>query len=51
MRQAFTKEEAGQILEAAGGDELEALWTLALTAGLRQGELLVYCQTNRRRLC
>ena len=38
--QAFSAEEARQVLAAAAGDELEALWWLALTAGLRQGELV-----------
>jgi len=37
---ALTAEQARQVLEAARGDDLEALWILALTAGLRQGELL-----------
>lgn len=37
---AFSPEEARQVLAAAAGDDLEALWVLALTAGLRQGELL-----------
>lgn len=38
--QALTAEEARQVLAAAKGDPFEALWWLALTAGLRQGELL-----------
>ena len=38
--QAFSADEARQVLAAARGDDLEALWWLALTAGLRQGELL-----------
>jgi len=38
--QAFGSEEARLVLDAAKGDDLEALWWLALTAGLRQGELL-----------
>jgi integrase len=37
---ALSPEQARQVLEAARGDELEALWTVALTTGLRQGELL-----------
>lgn len=32
--------ESRQLLDAVRGDELEALYVLALTAGLRQGELL-----------
>jgi integrase len=38
--QALSPQEARQVLEAARDEELEALWVLALTAGLRQGELL-----------
>ena len=38
--QAFTGEQAQQFLEAAQGDPLEALYVLALTTGMRQGELL-----------
>lgn len=37
---ALTPEQARQVLAAAAGDQLEALWQLAITAGLRQGELL-----------
>jgi integrase len=37
---ALSPEQARQVLEAARGDDLEALWTVALTTGLRQGELL-----------
>lgn len=37
---ALNTEQARQVLEAAHGDDLEALWTVALTTGLRQGELL-----------
>jgi integrase len=37
---ALNPEQARQVLEAAKGDDLEALWTVALTTGLRQGELL-----------
>lgn len=33
-------EQARKILKAAGGDRLEALYVLAVTAGLRIGELL-----------
>ena len=36
----LTVEEAGRFLEAARTDRLEALWTVALTCGLRQGETL-----------
>jgi integrase len=38
--QALTGEQALQFLEAAAGDPLEALYVLALTTGMRQGELL-----------
>jgi integrase len=38
--QALTEEQALQFLEAAQGDSLEALYVLALTTGMRQGELL-----------
>jgi integrase len=38
--QALTGEQAQQFLEAAAGDPLEALYVLALTTGMRQGELL-----------
>jgi integrase len=37
---ALTAEQARKVLDAARGDDFEALWVLALTAGLRQGELL-----------
>jgi len=38
---ALSPEEARSVLEAAReDDDLEALWTVALTTGLRQGELL-----------
>lgn len=37
---ALSPEQARQVLDAARGDDLFALWTLALTTGLRQGELL-----------
>jgi integrase len=36
----LTAEEVGRLLEAAHGDRLEALYVLAVHAGLRQGELL-----------
>lgn len=36
----FTKEEAGQFLEAARGERLEALYTTVLALGLRRGEAL-----------
>ena len=36
----LTFEQAQQFLEAARGDPLEALYALALTTGMRQGELL-----------
>jgi integrase len=36
----LTAEEAGRLLDAAKGDRLEALYVLALTTGLRRGELL-----------
>lgn len=36
----FTKAEARAFLEAVRGDRLEALYTVALTMGLRQGEAL-----------
>ncbi len=38
--QALSSEQAQQFLEAAHGDPLEALYVLALTTGMRQGELL-----------
>lgn len=37
---ALTPEQARLVLAAAASDQLEALWHLAITAGLRQGELL-----------
>jgi integrase len=37
---ALNPEQARAVLVAAHGDDLEALWTVALTTGLRQGELL-----------
>lgn len=36
----FTREEAAQLLTAARGDRLEALYSVALALGLRQGEAL-----------
>ena len=36
----LNQEEARRLLEAASGDRLEALYVLAITTGLRQGELL-----------
>ena len=38
--QPLSKEEARQLLEATRGDCLEALYVLALTTGMREGELL-----------
>ncbi len=37
---ALTADQARTLLDAAAGDELEALYVLALTTGMRQGELL-----------
>lgn len=37
---ALSPEQARTVLDAARDDDLEALWTVALTTGLRQGELL-----------
>lgn len=37
---SLTADEAARLLEAIEGDELEALYVLALTTGMRQGELL-----------
>jgi integrase len=36
----LSEEEARRLLEAAHGDRLEALYVLALTTGMREGELL-----------
>jgi integrase len=36
----FTHEEVQALLYAASQDRLEALWTLALTTGMREGEIL-----------
>jgi integrase len=38
--QPLTTEQVKVLFEAAKGDRLEALYILAVTAGLRQGELL-----------
>ncbi len=38
--QALNPSQAGQFLEAARGDRLEALYRVALSLGLRQGEIL-----------
>ncbi len=37
---ALSVAQARQLLDGAGGDELEALYTLAVTTGMRLGELL-----------
>src|SRR6202011_613807 len=37
---ALSPDEARRLLAAASGDRLEALYTLAITTGMRQGELL-----------
>jgi integrase len=37
---ALSIAETRRLLEAAGGDRLEALYVLAVTTGMRQGELL-----------
>jgi integrase len=36
----WTAEEVRRVLRAAEGDDLEALWRLALTTGMRRGEVL-----------
>jgi integrase len=36
----WTREEAMAVLATAAGDRFEALWRLAITAGMRRGELL-----------
>lgn len=36
----LTAEEANRLIEAAAGDRLEAIYTIAIHTGLRQGELL-----------
>lgn len=38
--QTWNAEEASAFLATAEGDELEALWRLAITTGMRRGELL-----------
>ena len=38
--QVLSPEETRRLLEAASGDKLEALYVLAVTTGMRQGELL-----------
>ncbi len=38
-RRSLTPEEAGALLDAAGGERLEALIVIGLSAGLRPGEL------------
>ena len=37
---ALSREQAWALLEAARGDRLEAFWVLAVTTGMRNGELL-----------
>jgi integrase len=39
-RKVFTRAEARALLEAIRGDKLEAFYVLAVTTGMRQGELL-----------
>jgi len=38
--QTLSAEQVALLFEAAAGDRLEALWILAVTTGMRQGELL-----------
>jgi integrase len=38
--EVFTASEVSELLAAAGGDRLEALYVLAVTTGMRRGELL-----------
>lgn len=38
--QVWSVSEASRVLAAAEGDELEALWRLAITTGMRRGEIL-----------
>lgn len=38
--EALTPEQARQVLEVAREDPLEALWVVAITTGMREGELL-----------
>jgi integrase len=40
VMRTWSQEEANHFLDAAHGDRLEALWALALTTGMREGELL-----------
>jgi site-specific recombinase XerD len=40
--QTLTQEQAHKLLEAAHGHRLEALLTVAVTTGMRRGELLGY---------
>ena len=40
LRLQLTPTEARTLLEAAKGERFEALYVLAITAGLRRGELL-----------
>ncbi len=42
----LSAEEAKKLLEAAGDDQLEALWVLAVHTGMRQGELLALKWTD-----
>src|SRR5215472_8265980 len=37
---ALSPDEARRVLQAAAGDRFEALYVLAITTGMRQGELL-----------
>jgi integrase len=39
-RTAWSAAEVGGFLDVAAGDRLSAIWRLALTTGLRRGELL-----------
>lgn len=39
----LTNEQARKLLDTASGDRLEALYVVAVQAGLRQGELLALC--------
>jgi integrase len=43
---ALTVEQARQLLAAASGDPLEALYVLAITTGMREGELLALQWTD-----
>lgn len=42
----LTQEQVGRLLDAAAGDRLEALYVLAVSTGLRQGELLALRWSN-----